>query len=269
MNIPFEQRGTYLLTGGGNTRAFFDKGLECTGMAKPVVTIDRSGHPPHKKDNPGPAWHSICQYFREKGLVVNDLETSIVNGGAENTLLSSDYMYVCGGSTRLLAKTWDHLGFTGPILERIRANRLVVAGGSAGAMVWFDQGYSDSSFMENPTNMNWRYITAHGIGSLPGFVTAHHSDIDTSETNKKGFDRGKGFRRYLNNHSGEWGQAFGLDTYGGMICVDGIATAVELLNPSQRQEHGYDQHTLNYYSANTTTPRRLEDGEQISLFGTK
>ena len=106
----------------------------------------------------------------------------------------------------------------------------VITGGSAGAIIWFDGGHSDSmdpatykESMLGQTNITdesqigdqsvikeWKYIRIPGFGFLPGFIAPHH---DIKQSN--GVLRCVDFEKMMLDHPGEQG-----------ICIDHWAALV-------------------------------------------
>lgn len=61
----------------------------------------------------------------------------------EDRLLCQDVIYVGGGNTRSMLALWREWGVDG-VLRRAWENGCVLAGVSAGAICWFEQGVTDS-----------------------------------------------------------------------------------------------------------------------------
>lgn len=84
----------------------------------------------------------------------------------QSTLEAAHVVLVSGGNTLYAMNRWCELGID-KILRRI-ADSTVLCGGSAGAIVWFDHGHSDSmdptTFLHVDPNLteedkkNWKYI---------------------------------------------------------------------------------------------------------------
>lgn len=84
----------------------------------------------------------------------------------QSTLEAAHVVLVSGGNTLYAMNRWNELGMD-KILKRI-ASSTVLCGGSAGAIVWFEHGHSDSmdptTFLHVDANLtqeerkNWKYI---------------------------------------------------------------------------------------------------------------
>ncbi|GAB5561253.1 MAG: Type 1 glutamine amidotransferase-like domain-containing protein [Synoicihabitans sp.] len=70
-------------------------------------------------------------------------------------LLDSDVIYVTGGNTRNMLAIWEAAGVT-ELLREAWESGIVLAGVSAGAICWFEQGHTDSRGDLSPLDcMGW------------------------------------------------------------------------------------------------------------------
>jgi len=126
----------------------------------------------------------------------------------------ADVLMVSGGNTLYAVDRWIKFG----VHEAIRAAMLrgvVLAGGSAGAICWFDSGHSDSMdpstyLVPRPVTSAWEYIRVDGLGLLPGLVCPHHDRIQSN-----GIKRSVDFDGMLLRHKGERG-----------ICIEHFAALI-------------------------------------------
>ena len=81
----------------------------------------------------------------------------------EERLLSQDVIYVGGGNTRSMLALWREWGVDA-ILRRAWESGTVLAGVSAGAICWFEQGVTDSV---------WPLGVLPCLGFLPGSCCPH------------------------------------------------------------------------------------------------
>lgn len=79
-------------------------------------------------------------------------------------LQTADIVYVTGGNTRNMLAIWDAAGVT-PILKEMWQRGIVLAGLSAGAICWFEQGHTDST--GDLTKLDC-------LGWLPGSCSPHY-----------------------------------------------------------------------------------------------
>jgi dipeptidase E len=127
-----------------------------------------------------------------------------------------------GGNTLYAVDRWVWLGLDQALIEAATRG-VVVCGGSAGAICWFDGGHSDSmdptSYREplpssHPRGTDWRYIRVDGLGLLPGLLCPHY---DVTQSN--GVPRALDFEGMVSRHHGERG--LGLDDAAGLLLADG------------------------------------------------
>jgi dipeptidase E len=136
----------------------------------------------------------------------------------------ADVIVVSGGNTLFAVRRWHELGVD-DLLRSAAARGCVMAGGSAGAIVWFGGGHSDS--MDPATVLDadldalgaealasWRYIKVNGLGLISGTTLCPHHDT----TQSNGLLRSRDFDEMLLR--GDCGD----DAVG--ICVEDQATLV-------------------------------------------
>ena len=192
----------------------------------------------------GTATYDIDKYrekqtnvFANLGVQIDSLDianTSMPKEKMEEKVDKSDIILVSGGNTLYALDRWNYLGLNEMLIEAANKGK-VLAGGSAGAICWFDSGHSDSddpetyrNFMLNdgqPTKSqsiekgtndvkaSWDYIRVEGLGILPGLVCPHY-DITQSNGVKRMVD----FEEMLKRHPYELG--IGIDHHAALQ-VDG------------------------------------------------
>jgi peptidase E len=82
------------------------------------------------------------------------------------TLLSQDVIYVGGGNTKSMLAVWRDWGMV-EILREAWERGIVMAGISAGAICWFEQGITDS--------LGGRLSVLECLGFLPGSCCPHYN----------------------------------------------------------------------------------------------
>lgn len=87
-----------------------------------------------------------------------------VKGGWEERILSADLIYVGGGNTRSMLALWREWGVDG-LLRQAAEQGSVLAGVSAGAICWFEQGITDSV---------WPLGVLDCLGFIPGSCCPHY-----------------------------------------------------------------------------------------------
>ncbi len=84
--------------------------------------------------------------FKKMGVTVKSLNVAnqvVPRRGMEEALDEADIILVSGGNTLFAIDRWEYLGL-GDLLRDAALSGKVMAGGSAGAICWFDGGHSDS-----------------------------------------------------------------------------------------------------------------------------
>jgi dipeptidase E len=71
------------------------------------------------------------------------------NNELEDTVFSSDIIYVGGGNTKSMLEKWKNTSFDTILSEAYKQN-ILLSGLSAGAICWFQYGSSDSLRFDNP-----------------------------------------------------------------------------------------------------------------------
>lgn len=131
----------------------------------------------------------------------------------EEAVSNADIIVVSGGNTLYALDRWRYLGLD-EMLQSAAQRGTVMAGGSAGAICWFDSGHSDSADPETfrlhkldkfkdgkaasgTTGNNspfsyysgntqegdskeWPYIKIQGLGIFPGLVCPHYDRIQSN-----------------------------------------------------------------------------------------
>jgi hypothetical protein len=115
---------------------------------------------------------------------------------------AADIIIVSGGNTLYAVDRWRQLGVDAALRAALERGA-VLAGGSAGAICWFDGGHSDSmdpdtyrvpmlaaaaAAQEGATAAApaagaakaWQYIRIDGLGFLPGLVCPHHDRVQSN-----------------------------------------------------------------------------------------
>ena len=175
-----------------------------------------------------------------KGCQINDVAVAdpkipVDMEGMQQQLETAHVIIVSGGNTLFALDRWKVLGID-QLLHAATSRGCVMAGGSAGAICWFDGGHSDSmdpdTFFAPMTaaaiagspnkdessaapsskeeTKRWDYIRLSCLGFLPGLVCPHHD-----RTQSNGILRAVDFDKMLKRHPGEQG-----------ICIDHWAALV-------------------------------------------
>jgi dipeptidase E len=177
-------------------------------------------------DEEEPQWNQT-QAFLAVGCTVDSLALAVKSPSIADMRLkfsAADIVLVSGGNTLFARDRWVKLGVPA-LLQEAMNNGTVMSGGSAGGIVWFDAGHSDSmqpvSFknppgpflnpnMTQPEMSNWAYIRCPGLSLVPSLFCPHY---DMTEDN--GVLRSADFTKMLQRHSGETG--VGVDNWAALV----------------------------------------------------
>lgn len=189
--------------------------IELSGVQRPrVLYLGTATY-----DNPA-AQQKQTQGFSDLGCIVEALAVSWVTPTPDalaQAFAHADIVLVSGGNTLFARDRWVKLGIDKLIRGAISRGS-VMAGGSAGGIVWFDGGHSDSmdaTTYKNPPgplyapNLSsevleaaWAYVRVPGLGVLPGLFCPHYDVVEGN-----GVLRATSFTNTLQRHSGEYGIA--------------------------------------------------------------
>lgn len=93
-------------------------------------------------------------------------------------ILSSDIVYIGGGNTLQLMRYIKKYNLENTFVKAIK-NDILMSGISAGAIIWFSQGCSDSKKYKNS---NIPFIKASGLGFIDMFVCPHYDGKGNRKT---------------------------------------------------------------------------------------
>lgn len=197
------------------------------------------------KDRPNVLYIGTAQYdlaeservqtvrFAERGCSVTRLavaNSTPTQEEIDSAFADVEVIVLSGGNTLFALDRLIRLG----VHERLRqamTRGVVLSGGSAGAICWFDAGHSDSmdpdsykkvklatqsaaddsaAPVSEDAKKNWEYIRVPCLGFLPGLCCPHHDKIQSN-----GILRAVDFDAMLLRHPGETG-----------ICLDHWAALV-------------------------------------------
>ncbi|MBI4139938.1 Type 1 glutamine amidotransferase-like domain-containing protein [Candidatus Woesearchaeota archaeon] len=108
----------------------------------------------------------------------------------EEKVFGSDIIYVGGGNTLRMLKTWRRYGLDN-ILKDAMKRGVVLSGVSAGAICWFQYGNSDSMKFSDRRNP---LIKLRGLDIVHGLMACPHYDVER--------DRRSSLRKMMNAHGG-------------------------------------------------------------------
>ena len=112
-------------------------------------------------------WENICNRLQLDTIILKVwVSSSEKNQSFEDILLNSDAIVVGGGNTLNMLGIWKAQGID-TILEKALKNGIILSGGSAGSICWFQNGISDS----RPVDLS----IVKGLGFLPFSNCPHYS----------------------------------------------------------------------------------------------
>lgn len=112
-------------------------------------------------------WENICNTLQLDSIILKVwVSSSEKNQSFEEILLNSDAIVVGGGNTLNMLGIWKAQGIDN-ILKKALKNGIILSGGSAGSICWFQNGISDS----RPVNLS----IVKGLGFLPYSNSPHYS----------------------------------------------------------------------------------------------
>jgi cyanophycinase-like exopeptidase len=249
-----------VITGGMASRVYFDELCELAGTDQPKIIIDMSPRVTQSQ------YDTTRQMFTEgfERLKLPSplwMQDSITDPLTADKVVSAmdeaDSLLVSGGATKYAYEKWQAAGVTELIHERVREGGIVAAGGSAGAMIWFAQGYTDSMQYVVDEGEHWDYGVTEASGFFPSWATAHYTDIDSF-----GRDRSLGFATFLAEHDGAWERAIGIDTGAALVCKGGIARIKDVTMPQRRENTD-----VYLFSSGMAEPTKLSSGDTIPMDG--
>eukprot|EP00759_Apiculatamorpha_spiralis_P059098 PhF_6_TR9695/c0_g1_i1/m.14919 len=184
-------------------------------------------------DLPGPRSRQTS-LLQAKGCTVIPLDVAYPKttpplNHIQSTMEGADIIIVSGGNTLYALRRWKECGIDVMLREACQRG-CVLAGGSAGAICWFDGGHSDSMDPDtyrtamttddkqqgngSEQKKAWEYIRVTGLGFLPGLACPHYD-----RTQSNGILRKDSYREMLRLNPGEYGIA--LDHWAALVLDQG------------------------------------------------
>ncbi len=160
-----KQDETIFVWGGDINTKFVQYVADLTKKEHPKICY----LPTASADNPDNIkyWENICNRLQLDTLILKVwVSSSDKNQSFEDILLNSDAIVVGGGNTLNMLGIWKAQGIDN-ILKKALKNGIILSGGSAGSICWFQNGISDS----RPVNLS----IVKGLGFLPFSNCPHYS----------------------------------------------------------------------------------------------
>lgn len=112
-------------------------------------------------------WESICKALGLELHIMRVWVDSSFGQTFEQTIEAADAIIIGGGNTLNMLGIWQAQGIDRMLTEALQRG-VVIAGGSAGSIAWFDSGISDS----RPSGLS----IVEGLGILPFSNCPHYGD---------------------------------------------------------------------------------------------
>ena len=159
---------TIFAYGGGFNTEFMRYVIKLTKKDNPKICFMASA----TGDNPATitAWYTVCEGLPMRPYVQKVYVASYTEKKSfEDNLLSMDAIVVGGGNTLNLMAIWKAQGID-TVLREAYNKGIILSGGSAGSLCWFQGGTTDS----RPKDLS----IVHGLGFIPTSHCPHyHSEL--------------------------------------------------------------------------------------------
>ncbi len=198
-NKPADNRKKILISGGGMSKAFLSYLAGLTGKVKPRLCF----LPTAAADDPRVAlyWYQLCAGLDVHPYVQNMFISSYyMKESWEDILLSMDGIIVGGGNTLNMLAIWKAQGID-KVLHKAWEKGIILSGGSAGSLCWFEEGTTDS-----------RPVELTKIECL-GFLEGSHSPHYDAET-----ERRPNYHNLIK--SGKLKPGYAVDNNAGILFID-------------------------------------------------
>jgi len=132
----------------------------------------------------------------------------------------ADVLYIAGGNTRYAMKKWKKHGIDGMLTRAMRQGK-IITGISAGALAWFNDGFSDAESYEVEKGAAWDFTEVKGIGHIDTLVSPHFNSTDTPD----GRVRSEHFKEHLqlkSEKSGSIELGLGIDNDVALVATGGL-----------------------------------------------
>lgn len=172
------QRGPIVAIGGGEIRegqtlAIDREIVALAGKPRPRLLFI----PTASNDAEGYTETVRRVYGKELGCAIEELALLRADpgrGAMEALVDWADIVYVGGGDTALLMKTWKARGLD-VLLREANSAGTILSGLSAGSICWFEAGISDTQSF-GAGDGPWEYSPVQGLGLLAGLHGPHHDE---------------------------------------------------------------------------------------------
>lgn len=155
----------------GSTASLNEYAVCLTGKAHPQVLFI----PTASEDAEG-YMDNIKKYYGAMGCTVSTLcivARTCSQQEMEALFRDADLIYVGGGDTEAMLQRWQEQGVD-KLMQKAYQDGRVLTGISAGMIIWFACGFSDSDYFKNPEDWDYKFIK--GMGNFPYVVCPHYNE---------------------------------------------------------------------------------------------
>lgn len=175
-----EQMRLVAIGGGGPTtssRAHVNTALDMSGKSKPNLLYIPT--PKRTKEAHDKGVEIMTETFgRQAGLPVKVMHDFGVPPSEELTfelLEWADTIYISGGDTAYAYKFWFDANIACDICNAVTTGEVTAAGISAGLIIWFKSGCSDSNKFNVAEGETWDYTELKTFGVIDGMACPHYN----------------------------------------------------------------------------------------------
>lgn len=207
-------------------KPFSDAIIEATGKERPRVLLVPTAKPTDEEI--ATYAKKFTEHFGnllgvETAVLHDSLRTPPSKTAIDHEIGSADALFISGGNTRQMINAWKDWGVDTAIATA--ADRgVVLSGGSAGAIAWFNRGHSDSLSYEVAKDEPWEYIFTPGLGLVRATVCPHY-DSKTGD----GELRRTNYARLLRESPPAEGElALGITNRAAFVALEGTVSVIRI-----------------------------------------
>lgn len=157
--------------------------ISTTPLNKFALSLTGKEHPhvlflPTASQDAQPYIETITRYYESLSCRVSALcavTNSYSPSGISELFQEADLIYVGGGDTEFLLEQWQKFGIDQEIQDAYQRGK-ILTGISAGMLLWFRFGFSDSDYFKNPEQWDYKFVP--GLNRFPYAVCPHYNEED-------------------------------------------------------------------------------------------
>jgi dipeptidase E len=137
---------------------------------------------------------------------------------------AADVLYIAGGNTRYAMDQWRKHGIDTMLTDAMRKGK-IITGISAGAIAWFNSGFSDSESYEVGKGQPWNFTELAGLAHIDATVSPHFDSTETPDERARS-EHFKEFLRKKSEVSGVVEFGLGMDNNAALLATGGLVKIV-------------------------------------------